>query len=449
MGTFVDKVPVRSVNPDNPWSEISDVIDQVMGPAGYVADSLADLQSAIDTISAAIGSYEPDFAPDVSWNIDDLPDRDIPEFPEAPTIDIDLNDNWTDTDIPDPNLVDVTGDFSYVEPTEPGELNPSFDFTTGVYSSDIDPEITAKILYDLQNGGTGLTDLVYGLIIDRNQAARRDVQDSARRRAVNAVGATGFDFPGGMAAAVLLEIEKEILAKDVDAVNSTTIKDFEVADANTRFIKQLAVTYEEMKRRAFSDDESRLLEVAKISTEMILAIYEQNVKVYIAKWEAVKIKMDSVKTQIEALVAQNDGEIKTFIGRADILKAQIAAISSENKAKTDVALAEADIYKSEVQGIAAQVGAIVDQIRADIEKYKADIMMVVEQEGLNLKSFTSASELAERGQEAIAQFSSQTVASALGMVSTSMTLGYHGSDSKSYGATVSNSLSEGHAYEDE
>ncbi len=442
MGAFVEHVNVPSIGQvAGNYQEIVESFDYARNYADTMRDTLNE---QIENLSQAIDPYQVNFD-SITSTIDNIP---TPGFPTTPDININLNENWPDNNIPEPNLVDINADFAFIDPVVPDDLDASFDFTPGIYSSCIWDQFCEKIRDGLLNGGTGLTTIVYNAIIARNAEARRNVEDQARRRAVNAVGARGFDLPGGMAAAVLLEIEREIIIKDFDAINSTTIKDFEVADANEKFIKDLALKAEQMLREEFNKSEDRLLNIAQVGKEIAIKVYEQNVKIYLSKWEGIKAKIEAAAKQIDALIAKNDGEIKTFLGRADVLKAQITAIAEENKAKTDVAQAKASIYESEVRAIASEFQVLVEKVKAQTSKWIAETDSVVNKEKIKLAAFQSANDLAAKVSESIANIASQSVASALGAINTGMSFGYSGHMSITNNKSLSNQLSESHSYKE-
>ncbi len=442
MGAFVDKVPNFYMSIGTPWGEIVEAIDYTRGYANEMRDLLTH---QIDELSHLIGTYVPDFSdvPSISPHIPH------PDFPEKPDLTLDLNEDWPSTDIPEPIIRDVDVDLSYQRPTSPEDIDPSFDYTPGAYSSCIWPDLCSRIRDELINGGNGLTDLVYSLILDRNTEARRNAEEKARRELVDAIGERGFDLPGGMMSAAILEFEKDLAAKDLDAINSTTIKDFEMADANSRFIKELSQKIEAMLRDDFNQTENRLFEASKASVDFIIAKYEQDVKAYLAKWEGVKAQLDAAKTEIEAVIAQNESQIKIFVGRADVLKSKIEAIASENDAKTKAVQAEASVYDAEIRAVATQYNALVEEIKIQLENYKTQVSFIVEREKTNLQAYTASTGLAQTVASEIAKIASQSVASALGAINMGMSYGYQGSASARISQSLNNSLSESHTYQED
>ena len=439
--SFVEQVPFLYTSV---YAPINDVQDTITYTRNYADEQRRKLEDAIANLESAVGQYSPSFG---SANVN-IPELNFPIFPDAPDSSADLNENWPQNNTQRPTMRDIAPDYSFVEPVPPDQVDPSFDYTPGVYSSCIWTDLCTKIKDELINGGNGLSDLVYSLILDRNAEARRAAEDRSRRQAYDSVGARGFNLAGGMAAEVVLQHEREVMAKDIDAINSTTIKDFEIADANARFIKDISLKMEGVQRNQYDNDEDRLFEIAKVSRELVIAIFEQNTKIYIAQWEGVKIRLESIKTQVDAVISLNEGDIKIFIGEIEAYKTEIEAIAVENKSKTDLKKTEADIYESQIRGIVAKFTAQVEEIKVKLEQYRIEVSEIIDKEKINLDAYASSSELAARISESIANIASQSVASALQALNTSMSISYSGNESLGYSSSISNSLSEGHSYEE-
>ncbi|RLB91923.1 MAG: hypothetical protein DRH10_00700 [Deltaproteobacteria bacterium] len=442
MGQFVDKLTPHSVFVGSPWSKISERIDEVQA---YAEDWTRTLEQAILDLTQGIEAYTPNL-PNIRPNIPGMPNR---EFPIRPDLITDFNDDWPDTNLPDPSLRDVTPDTTLEPHTPPDPVDPGFSYTPGAYQSCLLETLCEKIKDSLLNGGTGLSDLVYALIVDRNREARRAVEERSRQRAMDAVGAKGLKLPGGMAAAVILEHENEILAKGLDAVSSTTIKDFELADENTRFSKELALKLEEVQSKTYQTNEDRLFNIAKTAKEMILASFEQNVKLFLAEKEGDKTKLEAAKIQIETATSYNDGQMKIFLGRGELINSRISAIASENQAKTDQNKGTVAIYETETKAVATEVASLLEEIKVALARYKTEVDVAISTEELNLKAFTSAAELGAQISTSIANIAAQSVASALGAVNTSMSFGYSGSNSSNATQSISNALGESHPYSEE
>lgn len=440
--SFVEQVPFMFTSVSTPYEQIEETIDYTRN---YADEQKVILSTAIENLGALLEQYEPQFDT-ATYN---RPANNLPPWPEAPDLRMTLNENWPNpNNIPEPTIRDVHGDTSFDDPTKPTPLDPTFDYTPGLYQSCLWDQLCTQIRSDLINGGTGLNDQIYGLIIDRSREALRVQEEETMVRAYDSVGANGFDLAGGQAAAVILQMGKEVHAKRVDAINSTTIKDFDLADANTKFTKELALKMEEIQVMTFNSKEDRDFEIAKVTKELALSIYEQNIKIFLAEYEGIKLRLEAVKVQIEADEAMNEGEIKIFLGRMEGLKIETEAIASQNKSVTDMTKAEADVYNSQMKGVESQANILLKEIDSALEEYRIKMDVAIKKEELNLKSYTSATELTVKVSESIAKIASQAVASALQAINTGMSFNYRGSESLGYSSGIRNNLTESHRFEE-
>ena len=444
MGAFVDKVPIGSGYTGLP-DVFNDVDNRILEVQTFANEWSNRLSDAINNLSN-VPAYTDSNGINVSANIPNLAH---PAFPNRPGFNYQLDTNWPTDVIPSPDTKDIDVDLTINPPTKPSPIDRDFNYTPNNYNSCLHDRICQFITSDLLNGGNGLTDAVFGMIVNRAREERRRAEERNLRKAMNAVGGRGWAFPGGQAASVIREFMVEVHTKDIDAVNSAQIKDFELADQNTRFIKELSTKVEEMFQRAFDTEEARLFEIAKASKEMILSAYEQDVKQYLAEWEGEKTRLDAKKKQIDAIIAYNEGQVKEMVGRADVLKARISAIAEKNRGVTDMAKAEADIYRSEVQAVAAEWNALSDEVKVALERYKTEVTAAVSQEDLRLKAYATQADLNTKISQGVANIAAQTVASALSAIHTSLSLGWRGSRSASTNRSLHNNLSESHSYKEE
>jgi hypothetical protein len=445
MGAFVDKVPDRSwaVTPGSPWELITERIDNVQAYANDWSDTL---EQAVNDLQNGVGAYSQKYG---------MPSGSIPSleevaFPNAPVTNLNLNTGWPDpSSIPVPSTRAIpTGGLDYEEPDEPEEILSDFNFVPDTFTECTLPPLCDRVKDVLINGGTGLTDAVHSAIIERDREARRRSEDRFLSEALDTAGERGLDLPGGTAAALMLEANAEVFYKDRDAANSVMIKDFDLADANEKFNKELALKIEEFRAGRFDSREQLLFESAKVVKDIAVSIFEMRVKKYLAQWDGIKAKLEAAKALIDAISKENDGKIKEYLGRIDAVKAQISAIAEENKSRTEVEKAKADIYDSTIRGLSAKQNALIQKVAFLLEKYKTDVDSAAKFENLNLEAFKSTSALSAQISTSIANIASQAVASALGAVHAQMSYGYSGHESKTSSYGLSNNLSESHSYEE-
>lgn len=299
---------------------LDDMHDEIEATILYTrtfADEMQEtLALAIADLQNIVGTYNP---PLITVDTD-IPDMDQPVFPSSPSID---------------------------------------DYVSTIW--DI---LFTKVTNDIINGGSGLSNPVYNAIVAREQEARRLNQDREYRKALDGVGSQGFDLPSGHVAAVQVEMGRELLSRDQDALNNLQIKDFDLATENTRFAVTTGLELEKLLREAW---------VANVN-------------------------------------------------------------------------ATVDIFKAETDGIAAKYAALADWAKVQIEGIKIEAEVAIKNGELGLTAYNASVALAEKIAEAIAGIATQSIASALGAINTSMSNSYSGSENRGESWGHSENLSESHSF---
>lgn len=413
---------------------LEDLSDELVTTIAYTrayADEMrGTLGIAIENLNSIVGTYNPEIEVDDQ----EIPTVDRPSFPTRPSfLPLELDNNWPSTYVPDPAFQEYgLLDFDFVAPTAPSELTGNFNYIAKGYTSEMWQAIFTDVHGKIINGAYGVTDAVHYAMVAQEQEARRRNQDRAFREGLAAVGAMGFNFPGGHQAAFMSEFGAEVLANDQIALNNITIKCFEIANDNQKFYTTTALELEKLIRATFDEAEKISLEAAKATSEYLARFYAENVKLYLGKWEGIKIKMESLKAKIEAISSRNESETKIFISRAQVIESQIKAITEKNKGLVDARTGEIQVYATEVGAVRDEYMALVEEIRVHQAAIKMEIDRSVAVEQLKLSAFESKVKLAEAIAMGIANIGSQGVASALGAINTNL--------SNSYGATESRGI---------
>ena len=250
----------------NPPTEPAVALDDLSGEITVIISETRDLTTRMETLfnntiedlTDIVGTYNPD----IGYVVPDLEDIDKPIFPPAPILE---------------------------------------NFSSVVWDS-----LVTKVVTDIEEGGTGLSPVVYNAIIEREKEARRVNQDTEYQRALNAAGATGFDLPSGHVAAIISEFGKENISKDQDSLNNVIIKDFDTATENTRFAVTTGVELEKILRQAWETTEERKVELYKVQSEAASSEYESLVKWALAQIEVIKVEAElAIKNEELKLDAYN------------------------------------------------------------------------------------------------------------------------------------------------
>ena len=432
-----DKVKVNSVSTYTQFQQMWD----------YANKYSSSVDTALNNLASIVGTFDPNTTiPDIL-----VPSLDRPNFPSKPSWPpLDLDDGWPDT-IPIPSEFEAYGntDFEYVAPTPPNEIDSNFVWIGSEYTSDMWFDLFSKVHIDVINGGNGLTNPVYLAIVAREQFSRKDSQDKQYRKLLDSVGATGFNLASGQVAALQRDTATGIINSNQDALNNLLIKDFDLATENTRFAITTGTQLEQLLRTAYEASENRSFEAAKATKDYLLAVYKENIQLYLAKWEGIKADLEALKTKIEAITSKNKGIVDIFVGKASVFETQIKSITEKNKGKVDARSGEIGAYSAEVGAVSSELIALVEEMKAITEVSKLEVDAAINESRIDLDSYTAKSSLAEKVASEIAGVSAQALASALGGINASISNSYSGSESTNEAWQHGENLSESHSYSEE
>lgn len=241
---------------------------------------------------------------------------------------------------------------SYTTPNVPvvnlTPLDGTFSFAVADYISDLGDELITKIRADLAAGGSGLSATVEQAIYDR-AVARRETEDvRIYTEAENYFASRGWTMPPGALSGRLLEIQKEI-TRDNNRINAEVlIKQAELADTNTRFIKETATRIEEMLRTFYVNDQTFELNLANSRVEALVKEFETKRSEAQTEIEKYSAESRAVVDLIQAQVSAYLGEVEAYKSKAAAYEATVGAQAASYKAIADVATAEAQVEVARV-----------------------------------------------------------------------------------------------------
>ena len=317
-------------------------------------------------------------APEENINFESLSLPNKPElvFPNVPVL--------TDLIFPSEPIITFP-DFDAVKPNINDINNPdNFNYSPGIYNSDIRVSLFEKILYDLQNGGTGLSVDVEDAIYARGRERLRLENERLYTEIENQFSAIGFGLPNGSYASRLSEISNEIALKNEQLNYEIMINQADLAQKNTQFTTDQARQIEGLLIDFFNQQENRSLEAAKIiSTQSIeifnaliskeklkleqyqteATVFEQKIRAKISEVEVYKAKLEGVKIQSEI----QNSEITLYNAQLNGLNIllQLYATEMESiKISSDIQLSKIELFKTQMEAY---------NIRTNAEKLKVDI----------------------------------------------------------------------------
>ena len=334
--------------------------------------------------------------PEGGLTLSDVSSLEVPDFPafnlEAPT----FNDPGTPKieqitapgDVPTIEQVDVptAPSISLPEPPSfdeilmpaaPSITLPEFDeeapafelddpayFSWGepTYTSDIWSSLLAKVIYNIENGGTGLEASVESDIYNRHLERVTDEIAKAQYDIENYFAARGFELPPGALAGALAELQQQTIRSNAEVSRDIAINQAELAQKNTHFIYEMGAKLESMLRDFFTHQANRSLTAAQTVAENAVAVYN-------AKADNIRLQLDAYKTK----AAVYESRVRAALTAIEVFKAQVES-----------AKVQADLQQNLVSIYTAQVGAA--------ETYMQ--LYVSEMQGAKIKSELEMAKLA-------------------------------------------------------
>jgi len=284
----------------------------------------------------------------------DYPAKPVYTFPAVPTLHEasipsapSLNMPTFEGVMPVDNLVDPTNTFSFSET---------------MYSSELLTNTTNKINTDVVNGGTGLGATIETAIWDRQEERDKQALQEAIDKAESQWAESAFGLPDGVLTTAIEELIKEHENNRLQASREIAIKQAELAQANTHFAVEKAISLEQNLMQFVSQMAQRQLEAAKALIDASVAIFNAQVAKYNAQIEGYKAQAVVYEARIRAVVSQ-----------VEIFKAQVEAA----KLTIDMDNAYVELYKAQLGGVQALIDCYKSEmegarIKADVERLKLE-----------------------------------------------------------------------------
>jgi hypothetical protein len=346
--------------------------------------------------------------------------------------------NIGDYIIPSPPAVEIA-DFGDPIPAYTLEVpNVQFAYVEPAYTSALKDAVTAKLLSDVESGGTGLSEEVEEALWERTRERDyRDYQEAAAKLDSLWAG-KGFSLPNG----VLVDNHQDLINRDkdqrIERSRDILIKQAELAQVNTHFAITSSLSLEQLELNHANQVFNRSLEAQKATIEFgiayhNLAIADYNIQleksriqasVQGAKLEAEKLRLEAYRVSLLAVSAKSNldkdlmaeynldlerydkflklfqaeqGAVATALGieglKIDFYKENI----NDHRARVDAQGKEADLYLAQVEGELGKVKVYTAELEAEktrvsIMKVQTDIQIAkirenVELQTLALKSF--------------------------------------------------------------
>jgi hypothetical protein len=282
-------------------------------------------------------------------------------------------------------------EFSYVEP---------------IYSSALKDALTTKLLSDVENGGTGLSEEVEDAIWERTR--ERDDKDyvEAATKLDSRWSGRNFSLPDG----VLTELHQSLIEDDknqrTERSRDILIKQAELAQTNTHFAITSSLALEQLELNHANEVNNRALEAAKSAVELGIAFHnlkisDFNIQLERAKLQAVeqgsrleaeKLRLEAYRTELlEAqarsaldkdlmaeynldleryekflrLFTAEQGAVQTALGIEGLKISLYKENINDHKARLDAQRNQAFLYGEQVKGELGKVSVYVAELEAE------------------------------------------------------------------------------------
>lgn len=176
--------------------------------------------------------------------------------------------------------------------------------------------------------------------------------------------------------------------------------------------------------------------------------YGEQVRAYAVEVDATKAVIAAQVSQAELVLEQNKQEVLRYQTELDTYKAELQAKLSETEAVVSGFRAETGAYEAETHAQAAMFATQIQEIQARIEEARFNMQKAMAEIDATTKGYIALKQLQVEGTSGIMNVGAQLTASALNVVSTSLSYGYNGSESLNEGWSHGESLSESHPYKE-
>lgn len=418
FSTTRPSIPAVATNPPPtaPASTFSALTDVAVPVLAASAPVLAFPSAPATTLPAAPGAAPVFVSPDI---------------PTAPLVNLPTVPTFASLQLPDSPTIDLPS-FTAALPSD-DLLTPtaSFQFYEAAYESTLLDPLKAKLLDDLVNGGYGID--TADEIALFNRARDREVEAAFTRieEAGSIMAGRGFPLPPGELAVHMDRAWQDMQNKVSSASRDITLERSKLFVENRQFTIVQVKETEQILLGFHSAVQERALNVAKLTVEMSIALYNASLAKFNARLEAYKTeavvfgerirgelaKADIYRTQIEAAGVQVQVQrqlVDVYLAQlrgvevsVDIFKTQMEAANIQSQiertrmeafqsqinaytAQVQAKVAEFGLYRAQIDGEIAKVTAFEAQVRA----YNGEVQAVKTQSDIQLGRLQSETEQA-------------------------------------------------------
>jgi hypothetical protein len=381
-GKITDVNAIASDAVASAQSLLEDIADALPGRPPYFTPA----EFPTDIPDIGIDAEEPE-RPNIENLVDDatipeigdigIPDEPVVSLPDEPTID--------DIDLPTPPSVDIVPfALDFPEDTTDFDVQP-FEYTESEYTSALNDAVKAKLLYDVENGGTGLDPEVETAIFERQNERDLIALEEAIQNLKAEWAKSGFPLPNGVLNAQIQDLYEKYQLTREDRSREVTIKQAELAQNNTQFAVTSGLQYESMMIQHAENVANRALDAAKSTVTLGIAFYNAQIDRFKTELEAYRVGAQAYESQIRAELAKVEvykAEMQGAGLKADVQGQRVSiyrqqveivnALYGKYRTQLEGARTKAAVEAERLSAFRTRVQAQLDKVRGLVSIYQAD-----------------------------------------------------------------------------
>lgn len=335
----------------NLGADAESAADQIAGLAVPAAPSLNLPTAAIPTLDAERPVITMPALP--GTNVGDAP-GDAPVLteypvPDAPVVTLPAVPTFEELQIPVAPTITLPTISSQMPANTLSPPTGNFSFVDAGYTSPLRDPLVAKLLDNLVNGGYGIEPAdeaaLWTRARDRAEVEGRLAVEAALKRA----SATSFPMPTGALYADLQRERAAVLKALSEANREIALKRSDLYVENRKFTIEQVQQYEKIAIDLYNAVQERMLNVAKATVELGIAVYDASVRNFNAQLEAFRTENQVFEIRVRAELA-----------KAELYKAQIDA----ERLRGEFNRQRVELYQAQLNGIQSVVNLYKTRIDA-------------------------------------------------------------------------------------
>ena len=401
---------------------VNEKFDQLEVMAGTTYDtalaainSLAALASDLEMINEHISLDETEITIDpISLTAPTVDDADLEvAMPADPTAPVLIDDTLLLSDLPSFPTLNVS------------DINPG----NNTYSSTLLTALRTKLYNDLTQGSTGIEEAIEDAIWRREEERALQALEDSLDRKMSLWAEIGWDLPDGQLGAMVQEEQLTFLNNRLTQSRDISIKSAELALANSHFVIQQGVAYENMLIQWTNSVAQRILEAS-------IAVVNAQLGKFGKEVDAILGERDSILRTALARIQYNAGKVQLYTAQISAFNAKLQSEDIRIGAVAKAVTAKTEIYRSTADFLIGKAGLDIKVIDARLQQALGNMHLLIHDKEIGMKNLEAYNALRVQALDALGRITSQLMAGIWSGVSAGASISYSGSSSVSEITTI-------------